>query len=51
MTKAAIAHLTRCLAVEWGTHGARVPITFPFWPRTAGTTRLREVPKAHSSAR
>lgn len=23
----------------------------PFWPRTADTTRLREVPKAHSSAR
>lgn len=37
MTKAAIAHLTRCLAVEWGEHGITVNNVAPTFIRTPGT--------------
>ncbi|MDP9394595.1 MAG: 3-oxoacyl-ACP reductase FabG [Actinomycetota bacterium] len=37
MTKAAIAHLTRCLAVEWGPHGINVNCVAPTFIRTPGT--------------
>jgi NAD(P)-dependent dehydrogenase (short-subunit alcohol dehydrogenase family) len=37
MTKAAIAHLTRCLAVEWGTHGITVNAVAPTFVTTPGT--------------
>ncbi|WP_188191118.1 SDR family NAD(P)-dependent oxidoreductase [Nonomuraea sp. SYSU D8015] len=37
-TKAAIAHLTRCLAVEWGPHGITVNNVAPTFIRTPGTT-------------
>jgi NAD(P)-dependent dehydrogenase (short-subunit alcohol dehydrogenase family) len=37
MTKAAIAHLTKCLAVEWGEHGITVNCVAPTWIRTPGT--------------
>ncbi len=37
MTKAGIAHLTRCLAVEWGRHGINVNCVAPTFIRTAGT--------------
>lgn len=37
MTKAAIAHLTRCLAVEWGAHDIRVNAVAPTFIRTPGT--------------
>lgn len=37
MTKAAIAHLTRCLAVEWGPHGTTVNNVAPTFIRTPGT--------------
>jgi NAD(P)-dependent dehydrogenase (short-subunit alcohol dehydrogenase family) len=37
MTKAAIAHLTRCLAVEWGRHGITVNAVAPTFVRTPGT--------------
>src|SRR6202046_5388852 len=37
MTKAAIAHLTRCLAVEWGRHGITVNAGAPTFIRTPGT--------------
>jgi NAD(P)-dependent dehydrogenase (short-subunit alcohol dehydrogenase family) len=37
MTKAAIAHLTRCLAVEWGRHGISVNAVAPTFIRTPGT--------------
>ena len=37
MTKAAIAHLTRCLAVEWGQHGITVNAVAPTFIRTSGT--------------
>ena len=37
MTKAAISHLTRCLAVEWGRHGVTVNAVAPTFIRTPGT--------------
>ncbi len=36
-TKAAIAHLTKCLAVEWGGHGITVNAVAPTFIRTPGT--------------
>ena len=37
MTKAAIAHLTRCLAIEWGQYGITVNAVAPTFIRTPGT--------------
>jgi NAD(P)-dependent dehydrogenase (short-subunit alcohol dehydrogenase family) len=37
MTKAAINHLTRCLAVEWGPHGINVNAVAPTFMETDGT--------------
>src|SRR5213596_3644448 len=37
MTKAAISHLTKCLAVEWGKHGITVNAVAPTFIRTPGT--------------
>lgn len=37
MTKAAISHLTRCLAVEWGGRGVTVNCVAPTFIRTPGT--------------
>ena len=37
MTKAAIAHLTKCLAVEWGEHGITVNCVAPTFIETPGT--------------
>ncbi len=37
MTKAAIVHLTKCLAVEWGQYGIRVNAVAPTFIRTPGT--------------
>jgi len=37
MTKAGIAHLTKCLAVEWGEHNIRVNAVAPTFIRTPGT--------------
>jgi NAD(P)-dependent dehydrogenase (short-subunit alcohol dehydrogenase family) len=35
--KAAVGHLTRCLAVEWGRHGINVNAVAPTFVRTPGT--------------
>lgn len=37
MTKAAISHLTKCLAVEWGQYGITVNSVAPTFIRTPGT--------------
>ena len=37
MAKAAVAHLTKCLAVEWGRHGITVDAVAPTFIRTPGT--------------
>ena len=37
ITKAAISHLTKCLAVEWGQHNITVNAIAPTFIRTAGT--------------
>jgi len=39
MTKAAIAHLTKCLAVEWAVHGITVNAVAPTFIRTPGTVK------------
>jgi len=39
MTKAAIHHLTRCLAVEWGPRGINVNAVAPTFVRTPGTEK------------
>jgi NAD(P)-dependent dehydrogenase (short-subunit alcohol dehydrogenase family) len=37
-SKAAVAHLTKCLAVEWGEHGLTVNAVAPTFVRTDGTS-------------
>jgi NAD(P)-dependent dehydrogenase (short-subunit alcohol dehydrogenase family) len=37
MTKAAISHLTKCLAIEWGSHGITVNAVAPTFIETPGT--------------
>jgi NAD(P)-dependent dehydrogenase (short-subunit alcohol dehydrogenase family) len=39
MTKAAIAHLTKCLAVEWAPFGINVNAVAPTFIRTPGTVK------------
>ncbi len=39
MTKAAIAHLTKCLAVEWAPRGVNVNAVAPTFIRTPGTVK------------
>jgi NAD(P)-dependent dehydrogenase (short-subunit alcohol dehydrogenase family) len=45
MTKAAIAHLTKCLAVEWGKYNITVNAVAPTFIRTPGTESALENPQ------
>jgi NAD(P)-dependent dehydrogenase (short-subunit alcohol dehydrogenase family) len=45
MTKAGIAHLTKCLAVEWGRHGINVNAVAPTFIRTDGTAPVLSDPE------
>jgi NAD(P)-dependent dehydrogenase (short-subunit alcohol dehydrogenase family) len=49
MTKAAIAHLTKCLAVEWGKYNIRVNAVAPTFIRTPGTESYLADPAAQSN--
>ena len=44
MTKAAISHLTKCLAVEWGQHGITVNAVAPTFIVTPGTAPALDDP-------
>jgi len=48
MTKAAIAHLTKCLAVEWGKYNITVNAVAPTFIRTPGTESCLADPKFRS---
>jgi NAD(P)-dependent dehydrogenase (short-subunit alcohol dehydrogenase family) len=45
MTKAAISHLTKCLAVEWGKYNITVNAVAPTFIHTPGTEEYLSVPK------
>jgi len=45
MTKAAIAHLTKCLAVEWGKHNITVNGVAPTFIHTPGTEEYLSIPE------
>jgi NAD(P)-dependent dehydrogenase (short-subunit alcohol dehydrogenase family) len=48
MSKAAISHLTRCLAVEWGKHNITVNAVAPTFIVTPGTAAALEDPEMHA---
>jgi NAD(P)-dependent dehydrogenase (short-subunit alcohol dehydrogenase family) len=48
MTKAAIAHLTKCLAVEWGKYGITVNAVAPTFIHTPGTEEYLSNPAARA---
>ncbi len=48
MTKAAIAHLTKCLAVEWGRYNILVNAVAPTFIRTPGTREVLSDPAFHA---
>ena len=48
MTKAAISHLSKCLAVEWGKYNITVNAVAPTFIRTPGTEGYLADPKAHA---
>lgn len=49
MTKAAIAHLTKCLALEWAEHGITVNAVAPTFIRTPGTRKWLDDEAFHQS--
>ena len=51
MTKAAIVHLTKCLAVEWGRHGITVNAVAPTFIRTDGTSEALGDPAFEAEVR
>ena len=48
ISKAAVAHLARCLAVEWGGHGITVNAVAPTFIRTDGTAADLADPAIHA---
>jgi NAD(P)-dependent dehydrogenase (short-subunit alcohol dehydrogenase family) len=48
MTKAGIAHLTKCLAVEWGQYGINVNAVAPTFIHTDGTRPVLSDPAFHA---
>jgi len=48
MTKAGIAHLTKCLAVEWGKHNINVNAVAPTFIRTDGTRPVLSDPEFYA---
>ena len=49
MTKAGIAHLTKCLAIEWGKYNIRVNAVAPTFIRTPGTESVLADPAFRSN--
>jgi NAD(P)-dependent dehydrogenase (short-subunit alcohol dehydrogenase family) len=50
-SKAAVAHLTKCLAVEWGRHGITVNAVAPTFIRTDGTAEALADPAFEADVR
>jgi NAD(P)-dependent dehydrogenase (short-subunit alcohol dehydrogenase family) len=50
-SKAAVAHLTKCLAVEWGVHGITVNAVAPTFIRTDGTAEALADPAFEADVR
>jgi NAD(P)-dependent dehydrogenase (short-subunit alcohol dehydrogenase family) len=48
MTKAGIAHLTKCLAVEWGPYNINVNAVAPTFIQTPGTEPVLSLPEFHA---
>lgn len=48
LSKAAVAHMTRCFAVEWGRHNVRVNCVAPTFFRTDGTAEALSDPAFHA---
>jgi NAD(P)-dependent dehydrogenase (short-subunit alcohol dehydrogenase family) len=44
LAKAAVAHMTKCFAVEWGTHNVRVNCVAPTFIQTDGTAKALSDP-------
>ena len=51
LSKAAVAHLTKCLAVEWGHHGITVNALAPTFIRTDGTAEALADPAFEADVR
>jgi len=48
LSKAAVSHMTRCFAVEWGKHNVRVNCVAPTFFRTDGTRKMLSDPEFHA---
>ena len=51
LSKAAVAHLTKCMAVEWGQHGITVNALAPTFIRTDGTAEALADPAFEADVR
>ena len=48
LSKAAVSHMTKCFAVEWGKHNVRVNCVAPTFIRTDGTADMLSDPEFHT---